>query len=87
MAKTKYPIPDLPDWFPEEEHLRDGTMRDEILVMAVEALNKQGFPDLDQDTMWSRPEHRDVVIELLGDCRPLPIVKELIAELKSGQPA
>ncbi|WP_372922762.1 hypothetical protein [Roseovarius sp.] len=77
-------LPELPDEFPEEDFLRDGPMREEIIIMAVEALNKQGFPDLNADTIWTRPDHREVTVELLEDCRPLPIVKELIADLQTG---
>jgi len=80
----KFPIPELPDEFPEEDFLRDGPMRDEIIVMLVEALNRQGYPDLDSATIRSRPEHREAALDMLGDCRPLPIVNELIAELRRG---
>lgn len=81
---SRFEIPDLPDEFPEEDFLRDGPMRHEIIVMAVQALNRQGYPDLNADTIWTRPQHRDVTVELLEDCRPLPIIKELIADLQSG---
>ncbi len=84
---NKFPIPDLPEVFPEEDFLRDGPMRHEIIVMAVEAANKQGYPSLDRETIWSTPEHRDVIIDFLRDCRPLPIIKDLIVELQNGQPS
>lgn len=81
---AKFPIPELPDEFPEEDFLRDGPMRDEIIVLLVEALNRQGYPDLDAATIRTRPEHRDAALDLLGDCRPLPVVHALIAELRDG---
>lgn len=83
MPET-FPIPELPDEFPEEDFLRDGPMRDEIIVMLVEALNRQGYPDLDVATIRTRAEHRDAALDMLGDCRPLPVVKALIAELRAG---
>ncbi|MFW5880911.1 MAG: hypothetical protein ACOCTP_00100 [Roseicyclus sp.] len=81
---ARHKLYDLPDEFPEEDFLRDGPMRHEIIVMAVEALNRQGHPDLNADTIWSQPVHRDATIALLQDCRPLPIIKELIADLQTG---
>ena len=81
---SKVPIPDLPEEFPEEDFLRDGPMRHEIIVMTVEALNRQGYSDLSGDTIWTKADHKAAVIEMLGDCRPLPIVKELIADLQAG---
>ncbi len=87
MQTTRAAEYGLPENFPEEDFLRDGPMRHEIIVMAVEAANKQGYPGLDRQTIWSKPEHRDVIIDFLNDCRPLPIIKELIVELQSGQPS
>ncbi|MCR9127818.1 MAG: hypothetical protein NXH82_17105 [Rhodobacteraceae bacterium] len=84
---TKFPIPDLPESFPEEDFLRDGPMRHEIIVMSVEAANRQGHPDVTRETIWTRPDHRDLMLEYLRDCRPLPIILELISELERGEPA
>ncbi|MGY6534640.1 MAG: hypothetical protein ACXIVG_04765 [Pararhodobacter sp.] len=83
--KEKFQMFDLPEEFPEEDFLRDGPMRHEITVMMVEALNRQGYPDLTAETIWSRAEHRDVAIEILEDCRPMPIVLELIDDLRAGR--
>ncbi|MCC6008215.1 MAG: hypothetical protein JJU40_11105 [Rhodobacteraceae bacterium] len=82
---TKFAIHDLPEEFPEEDFLRDGPMRHEIIVMTVEALNRQGYPDLSTDTIWSKSDHRDAAVGLLEDCRPLPIVLELIDDLRAGR--
>lgn len=71
--------------FPEEERLRDGTMREEIMTMVVEALNAQGFPGLSLDTIRSETAHRNAAVELLRDCRPLPVVLALIDELENGR--
>lgn len=76
---------DLPESFPEEDFLRDGPMRHEIIVMAVEAANKQGYPDVDRDTIWTNPEHRALMVDYLRDCRPLPLIKEMIADFESGK--
>lgn len=71
--------------FPEEERLRDGTMREEIMAMVVEALNAQGYPELSIDTIRSELAHRKAAVELLRDCRPLPVVLALIEELENGR--
>ncbi|MBL4758370.1 MAG: hypothetical protein JKY32_12280 [Rhizobiales bacterium] len=82
--RSKY---NLPEKFPEEDFLRGGTMRHEIIVMAVEAANKQGYPDVDDQSIWSNKEHRELMLDYLRDCRPLPVILELIAEFESGKPA
>lgn len=68
--------------FPEETRLRDGPMEQEILVMAVEALNKQGHPDITLETVWRNTEHKSLVIDMLRDCRPMPVVLDLIGRLE-----
>jgi len=78
---------DLPESFPEEDFLRDGPMRYEIIVMAVEAANKQGNPDVSRESIWSNKEHRNLMLDFLVDCRPMPVVLELIRDLKSGDPS
>lgn len=84
MANS-FPMPDLPEEFPEEDFLRDGPMRHEIIVMTVEALNRQGHPDLNAETIWQKPEHRAAAIDILSDCRPMPVVLELIEDLRAGR--
>lgn len=83
--KPQFDIFELPEEFPEEDFLRDGPMRHEIIVMIVEALNRQGFPDLDAESIWTNPAHREAAVELLQDCRPMPIVLEMIEDLRAGR--
>jgi hypothetical protein len=68
--------------FPEEARLRDGPMDREILIMAIEALNKQGHPGITIESVQSETEHRALVIDLLRECRPMPVVLEVIARLE-----
>ena len=75
-------VPDGFTAFPEEERLRDGPMREEILVMVVEALNKQGHPGVTAESVRREPAHRDLAVDMLRDCRPMPIVLALIDELE-----
>lgn len=68
--------------FPEEARLRDGPMDREILVMAVEALNKQGHPEITLESTQTDSAHRALVIDMLKDCRPMPVVLDVIAHLE-----
>lgn len=59
-------------------------MRDEIVAICVEALRESGYPDADADAIWRDPALRRAFLALLRDCRPLPVIQELIAELEAG---
>lgn len=71
--------------FPEEERLRDGTMREEIITMVVEALNQRGYPELTAGSVNRDPAHRAAFLDLLRDCRPLPVVLEVMADAENGR--
>jgi len=71
--------------FPEEDRVRDGPMRREILTMLVEALETQGCPGISFRSIAENPTHRDAALDMLGDCRPLPVIKELMQDIESGR--
>ncbi len=81
---SKAPDPLAGGDFPEEEYVRDGPMREEIIRMAVEALNRE-HPELTADSVNRDPRHRLLFVELLRDCRPLPIIREIIADAEKGR--
>jgi hypothetical protein len=68
--------------FPEEDRVRDGPMRQEIVTMVVEALNRQGHPDLSPETLPHNPTHKAAVLDMLRDCRPMPVVLQLISDVE-----
>ncbi|MEQ8602901.1 MAG: hypothetical protein RIB45_06250 [Marivibrio sp.] len=70
--------------FPEEERVRDGPMRHEIMTMVVEALNRQGYPDLTAETLTRDPAHKAAALDMLRDCRPMPVVLQLIDDVERG---
>jgi hypothetical protein len=70
--------------FEEEDRVRDGPMDQEILTMVVEALRKQGFPNATSESIFNTPQHRAAAIEMLKDCRPMPVVLSLINALQSS---
>ena len=85
MIENRKAMYDLPEEFPEEDFLRDGPMDHEIIRMAVEAANKQGYPDVTAETVWSNPEHSDLMIDYLSDCRPLPVILGMIKQFKEAK--
>jgi len=68
--------------FPEEARLRDGPMDLEILTMAIEALNAQGHPDITVESVQRDSAHRALVIDILRECRPMPVVLDVISRLE-----
>jgi len=72
--------------FPEEERVRDGPMRQEIVTMVVEALNRQGYPDLSPESLARDPAHKQAALDMLRDCRPMPVVLQLIEDVERGAP-
>ena len=85
MIENRKAMYDLPEMFPEEDFLRDGPMDQEIIRMAVEAANKQGHPDVTAETIWSKPEHSDLMIDYLQDCRPLPLILGMIRQFEEAK--
>jgi hypothetical protein len=75
----------LPESFPEEDFLRDGPMDHEIIVMAVEAANRQGHSGVTAETIWSNPDHNNLMIDYLKDCRPLPIILAMIKQFETAK--
>jgi hypothetical protein len=57
-------------------------MRDEIVEICADALRGQGYPDADVASVLCNPAHAAAAIALLKDCRPLPVVLDVIAELE-----
>lgn len=58
-------------------------MRAEIVEMCAEALRGNGFPAASAEAISSDRALAKAAIELLRDCRPLPVVLELIADLEA----
>ena len=85
MTEQRSRNPAVGDDFPEEERVRDGPVREEILTMVVEALNAQGYPDLDVSTLPKNRSHKRAVIDMLRDCRPMPVVLELIDDIENDR--
>lgn len=59
------------------------SMRQQIVDIVVTALRKQAYPDLTLDSVRTNPAHREAFIDMLEDCRPLPVIKQLIADARA----
>lgn len=58
------------------------SMREQIIGIVVEALRKQGYPTLTRETVAMDDAHRQAFIDMLGDCRPLPVVRRLMEDAR-----
>lgn len=58
-------------------------MRDEIIDICVETLREQGFPNASADAVLRDPALAAAAVELLRDCRPMPVIVALIDELRA----
>lgn len=79
------PNKDHADDASDAEEVHDGPMREEIIRMVVEALNAQGLPELTLDSVRRDESHRAAFVEMLRDCRPLPVVTQLIRDTQDGR--
>jgi hypothetical protein len=56
-------------------------MREEIVEICAEALREQGHPGATPEAILADAGLARAAAALLRDCRPMPVVIELIAEL------
>jgi hypothetical protein len=71
--------------FPELERAVVGDLEQEILAIVIEALNQQGFPGLDSESICRDPAHRAAALDMLADCRPLPVVRALMRKIEQNR--
>lgn len=68
-----------------ETETETASMRRQIIEIAVDALRKQGYPQLSLASIRSNPDHRAAFVALLRDCRPLPVILKIIEDAKAGR--
>jgi hypothetical protein len=61
-------------------------MRDEVIDICVEALRAQG-ERVDRDTIMTDPRLAALFLDLLRDCRPLPVITTLAREVEVARRA
>jgi hypothetical protein len=58
-------------------------MRDEIVAMCVEVLRRAGHEQVAAETIMTDEVYSAEFLNLLRDCRPLLVVRELVAEVEA----
>lgn len=71
--------------FAEVDISFEGGMEKEILKVVVDALNNQGYPGLSPSSLRENLSHQSAAIEMLQECRPLPVILSMIEKIKQGQ--
>lgn len=56
-------------------------MREQIIDICLEAMLRQGIAGAERMTIFREPGHARAFLALLRDCRPLPVIRALIAEV------
>ena len=85
MNKPDTLSPEQGGEFPEIEMQLDGSMESHILNVVIDALNDQGYPGLSPQSLRDNPEHRAAAVDMLRDCRPMPVIRCMIEKIESGQ--
>ncbi|MBV9538364.1 MAG: hypothetical protein JOY70_05475 [Acidisphaera sp.] len=60
-------------------------MREQVIDILIDALNRQGFPELSRRTVLADPAHKAAFLAMLDDCRPLPVIVALKHDIRAGQ--
>lgn len=84
--KTEDAPPDSGDGPDRSDSLdRPDGMRETVIDIVIEALQQQGLPDVSRTSVLEDRAHREAFIDMLGDCRPLPVVRQLMADVHAGR--
>ena len=62
-------------------------MRGEIVRICADALREQGHGDVTEAALLAEPRLAAAALRLLEDCRPLPVIVDLMDELRRVVPA
>ncbi len=60
-------------------------MREQIIDVLLDALNHQGHPEITRETVRAGGRHREIFLDMLSDCRPLPIIQDLKTDISAGK--
>lgn len=85
MSEPDTESPEKGGDFPEIDLSFEGGMEEQILKVVIDALNDQGYPGLSPESLREDPLHRAAAIDMLRDCRPLPVILSMITRIEDGQ--
>ncbi len=57
-------------------------MREQLIDIIIDALNRQGYPTLTRESVRTEEAHRTAMLEMLADCRPLPVIEDVKRDLR-----
>jgi hypothetical protein len=60
-------------------------MREQVIDIIIDALTRQGYPTLDRKSVRENETHRSAMLEMLKDCRPLPVIEDVKRDLREGR--
>lgn len=86
MSKADTESPEQNGNFTEIDMPQEGSMEAQILKVVIDALNNQGYPGLSADSLRNNSQHRAAAIDMLRDCRPMPVIRSMIEKIEDGQP-
>lgn len=70
---------------PGGEAAPDIDMREAIVEMTLASVRRFFDPTATRASVVSDPAHREAFIATLRDCRPLPVVRAIEADLRAGR--
>ena len=67
------------------ETIHGEEMREQVIDIVIDALQRQGHPGMTRDSVRGEPAHRAAFLAMLDDCRPLPVILALKRDLRAGR--
>ncbi|MEO8713784.1 MAG: hypothetical protein ABI369_02095 [Acetobacteraceae bacterium] len=67
------------------EMIHGEEMREQVIEIIVDALQRQGIPGMTRDSVRIDAAHREAFLAMLDDCRPLPVILALKQDLRAGR--
>jgi hypothetical protein len=85
MSKLETESPEHNGELFEIELPAEGSMEAQILKVVIDALNDQGYPGLSSESLRDNSQHRAAAIDMLRDCRPMPVIRGMIEKIEDRQ--
>ena len=60
-------------------------MREQVIDVVIDALQHQGFPTMSRRSVLDEAAHRAAFLDMLEDCRPMPVIVALKSDLRAGR--
>lgn len=67
------------------ETIRGEEMREQVIEIVIDALRRQGHPEMTRATIRTDAAHRAAFMAMLDDCRPLPVIVALKQDVRANR--